>query len=116
MKNAADPTFTFTVQEYTEVTPAWALFGSEEEGFDPIDLRHRKAQKHPMYTQFDSRGVPTHDHVKELIGAKERERLLAIMDQKLKEVGAGTTVTELKGGEKLIGDASLMFRGMIVTH
>jgi tRNA wybutosine-synthesizing protein 1 len=116
MKNAADPSFTFSVQEYTQVTPAWALFGSEEEGFDPIDLRHRKAQKHPMYTQFDSRGVPTHDHVKELIGAKERSRLMAVMDQKLKEVGAGTTVTELKGGEKLIGDASLMFRGLIVTH
>ena len=113
-KHAEDPTFTFGVEDYTEETPAWALFGSEEEGFDPTDQRHRRKAKTPKYTKFDSRGVPTHDHKGEILSSEERTLLNELMDQKLKEVGAGTTVTQLKSGEKLIDDASLMFRGLTI--
>jgi hypothetical protein len=38
------------------------------------------------------------------------------MDEKKKRMGDATTVTELHGGEKLIDDASLMFRGLVVTR
>jgi tRNA wybutosine-synthesizing protein 1 len=31
-RHAADPTFSFSVEDYVAETPAWALFGSEEEG------------------------------------------------------------------------------------
>jgi hypothetical protein len=37
--------------------------------------------------------------------------LTGLMEQKLKEVGCGSTVTQMKSGEKVIHDASLMFRG-----
>jgi tRNA wybutosine-synthesizing protein 1 len=114
-KHAEDPTFTFSVEDYTEVTPQWALFGAEEEGFDPTDKRHRKKSKFPMYTQFDSRGVPTHDHNGVLLDPSERQKLLKQMEDKLREVGAGSTVTELKGGAKEIMDASLMFRGLVIV-
>jgi tRNA wybutosine-synthesizing protein 1 len=110
-RHAKDPSFTFKVQEYTAETPAWALFGSEEEGFDPIDTRHRKKQKYPKYTKFDARGIPTHDDNGEELSSEVQSQLSAMMEQKLKEVGCGSTVTELKGGEKVIIDASLMFRG-----
>lgn len=113
-RNAADPTFSFSVQDYTAETPAWALFGSEEEGFDPTDTRHRKKQKYPLYAQFDSRGVPTHDHNNEELTLEEHRRLGALMDEKIKQVGCGSTVTELRGGEKVIEDASLMFRGRVI--
>lgn len=113
-KHAADPTFKFCVEDYIEETPAWALFGSEEEGFDPTDTRHRKKQKHPKYTKFDDTGIPTHDDKNQQLPQDERNRLIALMDQKLKEVGAGTTVTQLRSGEKVIEDASLMFRGKVV--
>eukprot|EP00526_Cylindrotheca_closterium_P004769 CAMPEP_0113610084 /NCGR_PEP_ID=MMETSP0017_2-20120614/4837_1 /TAXON_ID=2856 /ORGANISM="Cylindrotheca closterium" /LENGTH=769 /DNA_ID=CAMNT_0000518947 /DNA_START=51 /DNA_END=2360 /DNA_ORIENTATION=- /assembly_acc=CAM_ASM_000147 len=111
-----DPSFKFSVEDYTAETPAWALFGSEEEGFDPTDQRHRKKRKYPKYTKFDERGIPTHDHDKKELDPKERQRLVLLMEQKLKEVGAGTTVTELRGGEKLIQDASLMFRGEVIVR
>ena len=114
-KHEADPTFTFGVKDYVSETPAWALFGSEEEGFDPTDTRHRKKQKHPKYTRFDEQGVPTHDHENQELSAEERARLQALMKQKMQEVGSGSTVTELKGGEKVIQDASLMFRGQVIV-
>jgi tRNA wybutosine-synthesizing protein 1 len=113
-RNAADPTFSFSVQDYTAETPAWALYGSEEEGFDPTDCRHRKKQKYPMYTQFDSRGIPTHDHNNEELSPEEHGRLRALMDEKIKQIGCGSTVTELRGGERVIEDASLMFRGQVI--
>jgi hypothetical protein len=37
------------------------------------------------------------------------------MEQRKREIGSGTVVTELKGGEKEIQDASLMFRGLVVV-
>lgn len=114
-KHRADPTFTFDVKDYVAETPAWALMGSEEEGFDPTDTRHRRKQKHPMYVKFDSQGIPTHGHDGNELSQDERDRLTALMNQKLKEVGAGTTVTELRGGEKLVQDASLMFRGQVIV-
>ena len=115
-RNAKDPSFTFTVQDYTAETPAWALFGSSEEGFDPTDMRHRKKKKYPKYTKFDDRGVPTHDHNNEELSQEERHRLSTMMDEKLKEIGCGSTVTEVKGGEKVIQDASLMFRGLVIVQ
>ena len=114
-KNAADPTFTFGVEDYTAEAPSWALFGANEEGFDPTDTRHRKKKKHPKYTQFDKDGVPTHDDAGNAIPEEERKKLRAMMDQKIKEVGAGSTVTALTSGEKLISDPSLMFRGKTVV-
>lgn len=114
-RHVEDPSFTFSVEDYTAETPAWALFGSEEEGFDPTDTRHRKKKKYPKYTQFDERGIPTHDHNNEPMSPDERERLKAMMDEKVKQVGCGSTVTQLKGGEKLIEDASLMFRGQVIV-
>jgi len=115
-RHEKDPSFMFSVEDYTAETPTWALFGSEEEGFDPTDQRHRKKKKYPKYTKFDERGVPTHDYEKKELDPKERQRLAQLMEQKLKEVGAGTTVTELRGGEKLIQDASLMFRGQVIVR
>ena len=114
-KNAADPTFTFGVEDYTAEAPSWALFGANEEGFDPTDTRHRKKKKHPKYTQFDKDGVPTHDDTGNAIPEEERKKLRSMMDQKIKEVGAGSTVTALTSGEKLISDPSLMFRGKTVV-
>lgn len=114
-RNASDPTFTFSVQDYTAPTPSWALFGSEEEGFDPTDRRFRKANKHPRYTQFDGRGIPTHDQDDQPISEQERARLRKIMEDKIEELGAETTVTELKDGAKEVLDPRNMFRGMVVT-
>jgi len=114
-KHKEDNSFTFGVEDYTAETPAWALFGSEEEGFDPTELRHRRKKKYPKYTKYDLRGVPTHDDNKEEIGEEELLRLNSMMDEKIKQVGCGSTVTALKGGEKMILDASLMFRGLTVV-
>ena len=114
-QHAADPTCTFTVQDYTAETPAWALFGAPEEGFDPTDQRYRKKHKHPMYTKFDKHGVPTHDENAEELSFSERKRLTGMMNDRKVQVGAGSTVTELKGGAKEIIDASNMFRGLVVT-
>ncbi|KAL3938910.1 MAG: hypothetical protein SGBAC_006270 [Bacillariaceae sp.] len=115
-RHEKDPSFKFSVEDYTAETPTWALFGSEEEGFDPTDQRHRKKKKHPKYTKFDELGIPTHDDEMKELDPKERQRLVLLMEQKLEEVGAGTTVTELRGGEKLIHDASLMFRGDVIVR
>jgi tRNA wybutosine-synthesizing protein 1 len=115
-RNAADPSFTFTVRDYTAETPSWALFGSEEEGFDPTDTRHRKKTKHPMYTRFDGSGLPTHDHSGTLIPDSERDRLRRIMDDRKRQIGSGSSVvTEFRDGAKEVLDASLMFRGLVVT-
>jgi tRNA wybutosine-synthesizing protein 1 len=112
-RHQEDPSCTFEVQDYTAVTPSWALFGSEEEGFDPTDMRHRKKTKHPRYTQYDDRGIPTHDHENKELSPQERASLSAMMDEKTKQIGRGSVVTEFKGGEKVVQDASLMFRGLL---
>jgi tRNA wybutosine-synthesizing protein 1 len=114
-RHAQDPSFTFSVVDYTAPTPAWALFGAKEEGFDPTDRRHRKQTKYPKYTQFDAQGVPTHDEDHQEIPTDERERLRSIMEEKKRHIGDGSTVTELRGGEKEVLDASLMFRGLVVA-
>ncbi|VEU45110.1 unnamed protein product [Pseudo-nitzschia multistriata] len=114
-KHKEDPTFTYAVEDYTAETPAWALFGSEEEGFDPVELRHRRKKKYPKYRQFDERGVPTHDDNNEKLSDEEYLRLNSMMDEKIKQIGCGSTVTALKGGEKMIQDASLMFRGLVIV-
>lgn len=114
-KNAADPSFTFAVEDYVADTPPWALFGAEEEGFDPVETRHRK--KIPKYTQFDERGVPTHDQDKQALPADEVARLGRLMDERFKQLGgASSVVTEMRDGAKEIEDPSLMFRGMTLTR
>jgi len=113
-KYAEDPTFTFGVEDYLDDTPKWALFGAEEEGFDPTDTRHRKKKKHPKYTKYDSDGIPTHDDDRNPLGEEDRKRLRGMMDKKISELGDGMSVIDLKGGEKVIDDASLMFRGLTV--
>jgi tRNA wybutosine-synthesizing protein 1 len=115
-KHAADPTFTFGVEDYVADTPSWAVYGAEEEGFDPTDNRHRKKKKHPKYTKFSEDGIPTHDTFNEPLGGEEISRLRNIMEEKKKQIGDATTVTELQGGEKVIEDASLMFRGLTVSR
>ncbi|GAX20868.1 tRNA wybutosine-synthesizing protein 1 [Fistulifera solaris] len=114
-RHEADPSFTFHVKDYTAPTPEWALFGAEEEGFDPTDTRHRKATKQPKYTQYDDRGIPTHDHTGQPLAEEERQRLFELMEARMREIGTGSTVTELRGGAKEIQDASLMFRGLVVS-
>ncbi|GAX81924.1 hypothetical protein CEUSTIGMA_g9352.t1 [Chlamydomonas eustigma] len=37
----------FTTQDYLAETPAWAEYGSNEAGFDPIQQRVKKERKHP---------------------------------------------------------------------
>ncbi len=114
-RKAEDSTFQFGVEDYVEDTPSWAVFGAEEEGFDPTDTRHRRKQKYPKYTKFDDNGVPTHDDVGSPLDENERKRLIDMMIEKKKEVGDGVSVLDLKGGEKVIDDASLMFRGLTIT-
>ncbi|KAM9370444.1 S-adenosyl-L-methionine-dependent tRNA 4-demethylwyosine synthase TYW1-like [Phaethornis superciliosus] len=36
---------TFTAMDYTARTPPWALFGSRERGFDPLDIRYQRKNK-----------------------------------------------------------------------
>lgn len=114
-RNAEDPTFTFGVEDYVEDTPPWAVFGAEEEGFDPTDTRHRRKQKYPKYTKFDANGIPTHDDNNVALEEGERKRLMNLMEEKKKLLGDGVSVIDMKGGEKVIDDASLMFRGLTVT-
>jgi tRNA wybutosine-synthesizing protein 1 len=114
-RHEADPSFSFHVKDYTAPTPKWALFGAEEEGFDPTDTRHRKATKQPKYTQYDDCGIPTHDHTGQPLAEEERQRLFQLMEARMREIGTGSTVTELRGGAKEIQDASLMFRGLVVA-
>lgn len=113
-QNAQDPTFTFGVEDYVEDTPSWAIFGAEEEGFDPTDTRHRRKQKYPKYTKFDDKGIPTHDDNDNVLDESVRDELKKLMVAKKREVGEGVSVIDLKGGEKVIDDASLMFRGLTV--
>lgn len=113
-KYAEDPTFKFGVQDYLDDTPDWALFGAESEGFDPTETRHRKKKKHPKYTKFDQDGIPTHDHEKQPLSVGERAKLQALMEKKKNQIGDGVSVIDLKGGEKFIDDASLMFRGLTI--
>lgn len=113
-RSVDDPSFTFGVKDYLADTPAWALYGAKEEGFDPTDTRHRKKKKHPKYTKFDKEGIPTHDEDNQVISLEERDVLMKQMKAKRAQIGCGSTITELKGGEKQIQDASLMFRGMVV--
>ncbi|NXG09141.1 TYW1 synthase, partial [Sakesphorus luctuosus] len=35
----------FSAADYTARTPAWALFGAKERGFDPLDVRHQRRSK-----------------------------------------------------------------------
>jgi tRNA wybutosine-synthesizing protein 1 len=112
-RQQGDSSFVFGVQDYTAETPAWALFGAQEEGFDPTDMRHRK--RNPKYTQFDSEGIPTHNDKDVVLSEAERARLRQQMEQRQRVVGAGSTVTELRGGEREIQDASLMYRGLTVV-
>jgi tRNA wybutosine-synthesizing protein 1 len=114
-RNAEDPSFSFSVKDYVATTPAWALMGAEEEGFDPTDTRHRRNTKHPKYAQFDEDGIPTHDHENVELSNEERQRLKILMDERKNTIGCGTTVTEMKDGAKEIQDASLMFRGLVIT-
>ena len=116
-KHAEDPTnFKFGVEDYIADTPDWAVFGADEEGFDPTDNRHRKKNKYPKYTNYDEDGIPTHDTFNEPLPLDEVSTLRNLMHEKKKRLGDGTTVTELHGGEKVIDDASLMFRGLVVTR
>jgi Wyosine base formation len=114
-RRAFDPSFTFTVEDYTAETPPWALFGSEEEGFDPTDQRHRRKSKHPKYTKFDDGGIPTHDHNDVALTEAERDRLRLLMEERRSQIGTGSVVTEFKDGAKEVLDASLMFRGLVVV-
>jgi tRNA wybutosine-synthesizing protein 1 len=91
------------------------LFGSEEEGFDPTDQRHRRKSKHPKYTKFDASGIPTHDHNDVPLTEAERDRLRQLMEQRTAQIGSGSVVTEFKDGAKEVLDASLMFRGLVVV-
>ena len=115
-KHAADPTFKFGVEDYIADTPDWAVFGANEEGFDPTDNRHRRKKKHPKYTRFDADGVPTHDTYDEPLSEDEITKLKGMLERKKMEVGDCSTVTEFKSGEKRIEDASLMFRGLVVIR
>eukprot|EP00578_Thalassiosira_sp_NH16_P024242 CAMPEP_0181102576 /NCGR_PEP_ID=MMETSP1071-20121207/14394_1 /TAXON_ID=35127 /ORGANISM="Thalassiosira sp., Strain NH16" /LENGTH=598 /DNA_ID=CAMNT_0023185569 /DNA_START=160 /DNA_END=1953 /DNA_ORIENTATION=+ len=105
-RHAADPAFKFGVEDYVADTPAWAVFGADEEGFDPTDSRHRKKKKHPKYQKFDEEGIPTHDTFSDPLPEDEISRLRNLMEEKKRQMGDGTTVTELQGGEKVIDDAS----------
>ncbi|KAL7469951.1 hypothetical protein ACHAXS_010189 [Conticribra weissflogii] len=96
--------------------PSWAVFGAEEEGFDPTDNRHRKKKRHPKYTRFDEEGIPTHDTFDEPLKEEDIAELREQMKQKKREVGDASTVTEFQSGEKRIEDASLMFRGLVVIR
>jgi hypothetical protein len=71
--------------------------------------------KHPKYTQFDERGVPTHDHNEQELSADEKASLAKMMQDKMNRIGTESVITEMKDGGKEISDASLMFRGLTVT-
>ena len=119
-KDPDSPSSSFSVRDYTAPTPPWALFGGKEHGFDPTETRYRKRHKHPKYTQFDARGVPTHDHNQQPLPMAERDRLAILMEEKLRELGGGedgveTVTTEFPDGAKFINDPRNMFRGMVVT-
>ena len=37
----------FGAVDYMAETPSWAIYGSEEKGFDPEEVRFRKLRNHP---------------------------------------------------------------------
>lgn len=37
---------TFDSKDYMAATPSWAVYGAEEGGFDPAQLRYRKERHH----------------------------------------------------------------------
>ncbi|KAL7520206.1 hypothetical protein ACHAWX_006838 [Stephanocyclus meneghinianus] len=115
-RHTADPSFKFGVEDYVADTPEWAVFGANEEGFDPTDNRHRRKKKHPKYARFDEDGVPTHDTYDEPLPYEEIIKLKSMLEQKKMELGDASTITEFKSGEKRIEDASLMFRGLVVIR
>eukprot|EP00593_Proboscia_inermis_P004462 CAMPEP_0171316152 /NCGR_PEP_ID=MMETSP0816-20121228/70426_1 /TAXON_ID=420281 /ORGANISM="Proboscia inermis, Strain CCAP1064/1" /LENGTH=362 /DNA_ID=CAMNT_0011807713 /DNA_START=255 /DNA_END=1343 /DNA_ORIENTATION=+ len=120
LKNSRDPTFKFGVEDYVADTPDWALSGAAEEGFDPTDRRHRKKKKHPKYTKFDERGVPTHDCHNQALGYEERTELERLMEEKKREILGDnhetmSVVTTIRDGERRLEDPSLMFRGLVVA-
>ena len=44
--NASEGAKTFTSQDYMARTPNWAVFGAQEQGFDPVETRFfRKTKK-----------------------------------------------------------------------
>ena len=116
-RHVEDPSFTFSVEDYAAETPSWALFGANEEGFDPTETRHRRKNKHPKYTQFDDQGIPTHDHNNQVLPEDERAILKKQMQERIEALGAdtGTVVTEFRDGSKEVQDPSLMFRGMTIV-
>jgi hypothetical protein len=85
------------------------------EAVSPTDTRHRKQKKHPKYTQFDDRGIPTQDRDQQEIGSDERAVLGKMMQDKINRIRTESVVTELKDGGMQIEDASLMFRGMVIA-
>lgn len=115
-RHEQDSTFKLDVEDYIADTPDWATFGSEEEGFDPTDRRHRRKGKAPLYTKFDSRGVPTHGWDGTRLAEDEIQRLNQVMDGKIAEMGSALSVVkELGDGAKSVVDPSLMFRGLVVS-
>ena len=115
-RHSLDPTFKFGVEDYIADTPTWAVYGADEEGFDPTDSRHRKKNKHPKFTRFDDNGVPTHDTFNQKLSTEEVSRLRDQLERRKKEIGDEITVTESHSGERMIDDASLMFRGLTVVR
>lgn len=113
-KSKEDPAFKFTVNDYLADTPSWAVFGAEEEGFDPTDKRYRKKKKHPKFTKFDDDGIPTHDAEGNALSEVERQKLEKLMATKKAEIGDEVSVTTGSAGETFIHDASLMFRGLVI--
>jgi len=114
-RHVEDPSFTFKVEDYAAETPSWALFGANEEGFDPTETRHRRKNKHPKYTKFDERGIPTHDDNNQPLSDAERARLSKQMQERMDQMdGVTSVVTEHRDGTKDIEDPSLMFRGLVV--
>ena len=136
---ATEEEFRFCVEDYIAPTPQWGQFGSEEEGFDPVDTRHRRKGKNPKYTKFDSAGIPTHDRDGLPLKEEEMEKFRDIMERRREEIVAETRAetsamssssgavkegedsgvrmkgTGKGGAERAIDDASLMFRGLVVV-
>ena len=73
------------------------------------------ARRKNIHTAFDERGIPTHDHNQVPLSEAERQKLAALMEERMREMGSGSIVTELKGGAKEIVDVSLMFRGLVIA-
>ena len=124
-KNKENGEFKFGVMDYLADTPAWAMSGAAEEGFDPTDLRFRKKGHVPLYTKFDDAGVPTHDSQGAPLEPEVAAKLQKEMDDAVKkfkedfgeagEIG-GITKEVKKGGERVHVDPKLMFRGLCLEE